>query len=110
MKKTWLILLVLARLSQAWYCGGVTLEDKKCKCGASEVWTYEEFDNNGRQCCGRDTCFLDENGDAVCPDGVPCTTKKYEQRHCGDVLIADEKTCYCGKETLSSSVSSDVWC
>ena len=102
MLKTLFLLTILCRLTSCnWSCGGVLIADEKqCKCG-HEVFTKEKQDKWSRQCCGPDTCYIDGNGDAVCQDGVPCNTSKSMPWNCGDVLIAQDKTCLCGSSSLS---------
>ena len=96
----WFLLLFLTRLCLGdWYCGGVRIaDDKQCKCG-SDVLTNE--DKYKRQCCGPDTCSIDDNGDAICPDGVTCNTSEDRPWNCGNIKIAQEKTCQCGSSSLN---------
>ena len=96
MQKTCLFLLFfLSRQSfGGWTCGGARIDyDKQCRCG-SDVLTMED-DNYRRQCCGPDTCSIDDNGHATCPDGVTCNTSKGWPWNCGNIMIAQEKTCQC---------------
>ena len=106
-------MLVYTRLAEQYYrCGGVWIDsDHECKCGSDQVLTEKE-DENKRTCCGPDTCFVDEAGDGVCPDGIPCDTSEYGPWNCGDVLIATEKNCQCGSQTLNSDqyYNDDTWC
>ena len=92
-KTCWFLLLFLTRQSLGgWTCGGVWIDnDKQCKCG-SDMLTEEE-DYRKRQCCGPDTCSIDDNRDVICPDGVTCNTSEYELWNCGNIMIAQEKTC-----------------
>ena len=100
MQKTcWFLLLFLTRQSLGgWYCGGVWIDnDNQCKCGG-DVLTYE-YPNYTRQCCGPDTCSIDDIGDAICPDGVTCNTSESWRWNCGNIIIALEKTCQCGSSS-----------
>ena len=117
MARLLLVVLPLIRLYQCWFCGGVRIEDgKECKCG-SEVLTWKYGIYNGEQktaCCGPDTCTIDTNGDGICTDGIPCNTSRWDPWNCGDVIIAQEKTCQCGSSSppLASSQYKDhgTWC
>ena len=75
MQKTCLLVFLMFKLtlsvdySDYWFCGGVLLTGgAKCKC-ANETMTLTDY--MWRGCCGPDTCFIDQNGDGVCHDGVP---------------------------------------
>ena len=95
MQKICFFSLFLIKLSINWKCGGVYIDgNNNCHCG-SEV--LKKVDENRRQCCGADTCSIDDDGNAVCLDGVPCKTSGiYSPWNCGDVIITHEKTCHCG--------------
>jgi len=125
MWKTCLLVISLTRLSLSeWFCGGVLLSgSKKCKCANETLTLYK--DDMWRGCCGPDTCFIDHNGDGVCPDGVPCDTDDfYEDKdflysiwRCGDILIQMGQTCQCGstllefwKDNWSTGNFFNVWC
>ena len=92
------IVLVLSLLKEShcyWHCGGVKIDDdKQCKCHSEVLTKWNDYQK--RQCCGSDTCYTDSNGDAICPDGIICNTRKNLQWVCGDIIIAQEKTCQCG--------------
>ena len=93
-----MIVLVLSLLKEShcyWHCGGVKIDDdKQCKCHSEVLTKWNDYQK--RQCCGSDTCYTDSNGDAICPDGIICNTRKNLQWVCGDIIIAQEKTCQCG--------------
>ena len=94
-KICWFLLFFLTGQSLGLRCGGAFIDDdKQCKCG-SDVLTKGK-DQYKRQCCGPDTCSIDDDGDATCPDGVSCNTSKFSLWNCGNIMIAEEKTCQCG--------------
>ena len=111
-KTCWFLLLFLTRQSLGWYCGGAWIDNgKQCRCG-SDVLTWED-DHKRRQCCGPDTCSIDDNGDATCPDGVTCNTSKSQPWNCGNIMIAREKTCQCSSSSLNYdqyNFPGDTWC
>ena len=118
LKTCWFLLMFLTRQSSnvphqtVWTCGGVRIaDDNQCKCG-SDVWTME--DHMRQQCCGPDTCSIDDNGDATCPDGVTCnTSSKSRPWNCGNIMIAQEKTCQCGSSSPPLDwrlYYYDTWC
>ena len=85
-----------------WRCGGVSIDlDKQCRCG-SEVLTYRYPYINRRQCCGPDTCTIDDNGDAFCPAGIIFNIRNGRSNlwNCGDVILTQDKSCQCGSSSL----------
>ena len=116
-----LIFPALLRLSQGgWYCGGVVIDDdKKCKCGTEILTSINQFreDILHGQCCGPDTCSIDENGDGICVDGISCNTRWPFPWNCGNIMIAKEKVCQCGSVSLEYDQytyhflkDNEVWC
>ena len=98
-----------------WDCGGLELDDiSQCKCG-KDVWTKEKLIEYNVldlvQCCGQDTCYRDDNGNIICPDGVICNTMNGKPWNCGDVRIT-QNTCQCGSISLDFDQyrNNYTWC
>lgn len=115
-----IILLTLAQFANGgWSCGGVWLEDDSaCVCGDTNITLR---DSNTTDCCGRDTCYVKQNGEGTCPDGQLC--KGGSTFRCGDIRIPDTGYCQCGEEKLTQadyngeeilstniSMASKRWC
>ena len=103
MKETriFLVVITLLRLLQCWKkCGELEIENnKQCFCG-NKVLTFDnEKIKRKKLCCGPDTCFINETGDGICPDGITCITGGVKLWNCGDVRISQEKTCQCGSSS-----------
>ena len=117
MQKTWLLLVLLTRLSLCtWWCGGVSIDDdKQCQCGSHNL--TQENDEGQRTCCGPDTCYIDEvSGQGICKEGIVCNTSEDRPLPCGNVIIATEKTCQCGSSSSPLYYGQyqydryDTWC
>ena len=82
-----------------WFCGGAWLEDDStCVCGDKNITKPPERDSNTADCCGRDTCYVKQNGDGACPDGQWC--RAGSTFRCGDIRIPNTGYCQCGEEKL----------
>ena len=95
-----------------WYCGGVEiLSSKSCKCGQNFI-SYDDIEED-LNCCGRDNCYIDDVGNAICPDGVICQADDGITWLCGDIRISKDSPCVCGGQQLSwypDFYKHNKWC
>ena len=96
-----LCILFLINLSDGyWFCGGAILDDKgKCLCGNVTITRDEWYDDRIR-CCGGDTCSINEDGSATCPEGEICHSE-FSTWTCGDLRIPSDSKCQCGTELFT---------
>ena len=83
-----------------WYCGGVKVyDDSICVCGDTNT-TWSDWRNDDDACCGRDTCYVDQDGNGQCPDGHPCRGSRDYTFRCGDTRLSETGYCWCGINTI----------
>ena len=116
----WFIIILMSVFKIAnsgpWPCGGAQLDgDSSCICGDTILTSEDYF--NYKDCCGKDSCYVDQDGNAQCPDGHICQDTGFTFR-CGDTRLPDDGVCWCGEEILegrdynrfNSTSTTDKWC
>ena len=89
-------------------CGGAWIDEfTDCICGDTNITWSDGHDND---CCGRDTCYVDQDGTVQCPDGQICQNKSYTFR-CGDLILPNSADCHCGEEEFTlDDYWAHKWC
>ena len=102
-------------------CGGVTIDDhKECFCGNTTITRGHvgEYSPQPEYCCGKDTCTIQEDGTALCPNGLSCSPWFVDSlcgsgcdfsSKCGDVWRVDGDGCRCGSED-PPYIYNPGWC
>ena len=100
-------ILSTSQLAGGFVCGGVQIDhDSICVCGDTKLTMSDNYDET--DCCGKDTCYVDQDGNGQCPDGQVCKSWASTSR-CGDLRIPFAGHCQCGYWKIDSS-SGPQWC